>query len=101
MLIPYGLHESIGEAWKKASLLSERVPTPVTGADCTSSISLDSKNVLLWEETLLDALLNFSATPKGLFLLHSTGAMSDCVSFMFNSLSRNTRQMNVKNLVME
>eukprot|EP00076_Gallus_gallus_P039397 XP_025004935.1 protein broad-minded isoform X2 [Gallus gallus] len=88
MLIPYGLHESIGEAWKKASLLSERVPTPVTGADCTSSISLDSKNVLLWEETLLDALLNFSATPKGLFLLHSTGAMSDCVSFMFNSLSK-------------
>ncbi|XP_048791639.1 protein broad-minded isoform X2 [Lagopus muta] len=88
MLIPYGLHESIGEAWKKASLLSERVPTPVTGADSTSSISLDSKNVVLWEETLLDALLNFSATPKGLFLLHSTGAMSDCVSFMFNSLSK-------------
>ncbi|NXL87014.1 BROMI protein, partial [Alectura lathami] len=88
VLIPYGLHESIGEAWKKTSLLSERVPTPVTGADSTSSISLDSKNVLLWEETLLDALLNFSATPKGLFLLHSTGTMSDCVSFMFNSLSK-------------
>uniref|UniRef100_G3X8J3 Protein broad-minded n=1 Tax=Meleagris gallopavo TaxID=9103 RepID=G3X8J3_MELGA len=88
MLIPYGLHESIGEAWKKASLLSERVPTPVTGADSTSSISLDSKNIVLWEETLLDALLNFSATPKGLYLLHSTGAMSDCVSFMFNNLSK-------------
>ncbi|XP_013030836.3 protein broad-minded isoform X1 [Anser cygnoides] len=87
MLIPYGLHESIGEAWKKMSLLSERVPTPVTDTDSTSSISLESKNVLLWEETLLDALLNFSATPKGLFLLHSTGAMNDCVSFMFNSLS--------------
>ncbi|XP_021246679.1 protein broad-minded isoform X4 [Numida meleagris] len=89
MLIPYGLHESIGEAWKKANLLSERVPTPVAGAGSTSSISVDSKNVLLWEETLLDALVNFSATPKGLFLLHSTGAMSDCVSFMFNSLSKN------------
>nr|XP_009501728.1 PREDICTED: protein broad-minded [Phalacrocorax carbo] len=88
MLIPYGLHESIGEAWKKASLLSERVPTPVTGADSTSRISLESKNVLLWEETLLDALLNFSATPKGLFLLHSTGAMNDCVNFMFSSLSK-------------
>uniref|UniRef100_A0A8C2TA29 Protein broad-minded n=1 Tax=Coturnix japonica TaxID=93934 RepID=A0A8C2TA29_COTJA len=90
MLIPYGLHESIGEAWKKASLLSERA----TGADSTSSISLDSKNILLWEETLLDALLNFSATPKGLFLLHSTGAMSDCVSFMFNSLSKKHQQTN-------
>ncbi|XP_032853983.2 protein broad-minded isoform X4 [Tyto alba] len=88
MLIPYGLHESIGEAWKKTSLLSERVPTPVTGANSTSSISLESKNILLWEETLLDALLNFSATPKGLFLLHSTGAMHDCVNFMFSSLSK-------------
>ncbi|XP_009323956.1 PREDICTED: protein broad-minded [Pygoscelis adeliae] len=88
MVIPYGLHESIGEAWKKMSLLSERVPTPVTGADSTSSISLESKNILLWEETLLDALLNFSATPKGLFLLHSTGAMNDCVNFMFSSLSK-------------
>uniref|UniRef100_A0A669QS32 Protein broad-minded n=1 Tax=Phasianus colchicus TaxID=9054 RepID=A0A669QS32_PHACC len=88
MLIPYDLHESIGEAWKKASLLSERVPTPVTCADSTLSISLDSKNIALWEETLLDALLNFSATPKGLFLLHNTGTMSDCVNFMFNSLSK-------------
>ncbi|XP_009643489.1 protein broad-minded [Egretta garzetta] len=88
MLIPYGLHESIGEAWKKTSLLSERVPTPVTGADSTSSISLELKNILLWEETLLDALLNFSATPKGLFLLHSTGTMNDCVNFMFSSLSK-------------
>ncbi|XP_009997507.1 PREDICTED: protein broad-minded [Chaetura pelagica] len=88
MLIPYGLHESIGEAWKKTSLLSERVPTPVIGASSTSSINLESKNILLWEETLLDALLNFSATPKGLFLLHSTGAMNDCVNFMFSSLSK-------------
>ncbi|NXD22821.1 BROMI protein, partial [Spelaeornis formosus] len=88
MLIPYGLHESIAEAWRKTSLLSERVPTPVTDADSTSSISQESKTSLLWEETLLDALLNFSTTPKGLFLLHSTGAMNDCVNFMFNSLSK-------------
>ncbi|NXX40193.1 BROMI protein, partial [Tricholaema leucomelas] len=88
MLIPYGLHESIAEAWKKTSLLSERVPTPITGADSTSSIGLESKNILLWEETLLDALLNFSATPKGLFLLHSTGVMNDCVNFMVSSLSK-------------
>ncbi|NXU84276.1 BROMI protein, partial [Xiphorhynchus elegans] len=88
MLIPYGLHESIAEAWRKTSLLSERVPTPVMGADSTSSVSLESRNMLLWEETLLDALLNFSATPKGLFLLHSTGAMNDCVNFMFSSLSK-------------
>ncbi|NXU57125.1 BROMI protein, partial [Turnix velox] len=88
MLIPYALHECIGEAWKKTSLLSERVPTPVTGMDSTSSVRLESKNSLLWEETLLDALLNFSATPKGLFLLHSTGAVKDSVNFMFSSLSK-------------
>ncbi|NXU37565.1 BROMI protein, partial [Drymodes brunneopygia] len=88
LLIPYGLHESIAEAWRKTSLLSERVPTPVTDADSTSSISQESKTSLLWEETLLDALLNFSTTPKGLFLLHSTGAMNDCVNFMFNNLSK-------------
>ncbi|NXC08592.1 BROMI protein, partial [Orthonyx spaldingii] len=88
MLIPYGLHESIAEAWRKTSLLSERVPTPVTDADSTSSINQESKTSLLWEETLLDALLNFSTTPKGLLLLHSTGAMNDCVNFMFNNLSK-------------
>ncbi|XP_053918239.1 protein broad-minded isoform X3 [Cuculus canorus] len=88
VLIPYGLHESLGEAWKKTSLLSERVPTPVAGADSTSSISLESKSILLREDTLLDALLNFSATPKGLFLLHSTGTVNDCVNFMFRSLSK-------------
>ncbi|KFQ49696.1 Protein broad-minded, partial [Nestor notabilis] len=88
MLIPYGLHESMGEAWKKVNLVLERVPTPVTGVDSASSINLESKTTLLWEETLLDALVNFSATPKGLFLLHSTGAMNDCVNFMFSSLSK-------------
>ncbi|XP_017595226.1 PREDICTED: protein broad-minded isoform X1 [Corvus brachyrhynchos] len=88
MLIPYALHECIAEAWRKTSWLSERVPTPVTDADSISSISQESKNSLLWEETLLDALLIFSTTPKGLFLLHSTGAMNDCVNFMVNSLSK-------------
>ncbi|NWJ10819.1 BROMI protein, partial [Crypturellus undulatus] len=88
VLIPYGLHETIAEAWKKTSLLSERIPTPVSGASSPSSISQESKNSSLSEETLLDALLTFSTTPKGLFLLHSTGAMNDCVTFMFTSMSR-------------
>ncbi|KAJ7408940.1 protein broad-minded isoform X4 [Willisornis vidua] len=95
-LLLYGENEKNGKDRRgserenefKTSLLSERVPTPVTGVDSTSSISLESKNILLWEETLLDALLNFSATPKGLFLLHSTGALNDCVNFMFSSLSK-------------
>ncbi|XP_068794260.1 protein broad-minded isoform X2 [Struthio camelus] len=88
VLIPYSLHESIAEAWKKTSLLSERIPTPVTGVNSTLSISQESKNILLSEETLLDALLHFSTTPKGLFLLHSTEALSDCVTFMFSRISK-------------
>ncbi|KGL74378.1 Protein broad-minded, partial [Tinamus guttatus] len=90
VLIPYGLHETLAEAWKKTSLLSERIPTPVSDASSPLSISQESKNrqVQMFKETLLDALLTFSATPKGLFLLHSTGAMSDCVTFMFSSMSR-------------
>ncbi|NWX90911.1 BROMI protein, partial [Nothoprocta pentlandii] len=88
VLIPYSLHEAFAEAWKKTSLLSERIPTPVTGASSPSSISQESKTTSVSEETLLEALLAFSATPKGLFLLQSTGAMNDCVIFMFSSMSR-------------
>ncbi|NXA47081.1 BROMI protein, partial [Nothocercus julius] len=88
VLIPYGLHETIAEAWKKISLLSERIPTPVSGTSSPLLISQESKNTSFSEETLLDALLSFSATPKGLFLLHRTGAVNDCVTFMFNSMSR-------------
>lgn len=47
---------------------------------------------LLWEETLLDGLLNFAATPKGLLLLQQTGAMDECVSYMF---SRFTKKLQV------
>ncbi|XP_064364999.1 protein broad-minded isoform X3 [Dromaius novaehollandiae] len=66
VLIPYGLHESIAEAWKKTSLLSERIPTPVTGANSPSSISQESK--------------------------HITGTMNDCVTFMFSSISKKKQQ---------
>uniref|UniRef100_A0A8C8RI99 Protein broad-minded n=1 Tax=Pelusios castaneus TaxID=367368 RepID=A0A8C8RI99_9SAUR len=88
VLIPYGLHESIAEAWKKASLLSERIPTPVPGTDSASSGNQDSQNIMVWEEILLDDLLNFAATPKGLLLLQNTGAINECVTFMFSRFSK-------------
>ncbi|KAM9000898.1 protein broad-minded isoform X4 [Sarcophilus harrisii] len=84
VLIPYNLHYSIAKAWKKTSLLSERIPTPVEGSDSISSISQESQNIMAWEENLLDDLLNFAATPRGLLLLQKTGAINDCVTFMFN-----------------
>lgn len=49
-------------------------------------------NRLIWEETLLDSLLNLGATPKGLLLLQQTGAINECVSYMF---SRFTKKLQV------
>uniref|UniRef100_A0A3Q2HJG5 Protein broad-minded n=1 Tax=Equus caballus TaxID=9796 RepID=A0A3Q2HJG5_HORSE len=86
--LPYNLHESIAKAWKKTSLLSERIPTPVVGSDSISSINLESPNIMAWEENLLDDLLNFAATPKGLLLLQKTGAINECVTFMFNQYAK-------------
>ncbi|XP_039727381.1 protein broad-minded isoform X1 [Pteropus medius] len=88
VLIPYSLHESIAKAWKKTSLLSERIPTPVEGLDSVSSVSQESQNIMAWEENLLDDLLNFAATPKGLLLLQRTGAIYECVTFMFNRYAK-------------
>lgn len=54
--------------------------------------SSSSLHRLIWEETLLDSLLNFAATPKGLLLLQQTGAINECVSYMF---SRFTKKLQV------
>ncbi|XP_060046514.1 protein broad-minded isoform X2 [Erinaceus europaeus] len=89
VLIPYSLHESIAKAWRKTSLLSESIPTPVEGSDSVSSVSQESQNMMTWGENLLDDLLNFAATPKGLLLLQRTGAISECVTFMFNRYAKN------------
>uniref|UniRef100_A0AAX7U2X2 Protein broad-minded n=1 Tax=Astatotilapia calliptera TaxID=8154 RepID=A0AAX7U2X2_ASTCA len=91
VLRPYGLHKALAAAWKKTSSLSERVQTPVPGAGAGSSTQ-ELQNMLIWEETLLDSLLNFGATPKGLLLLQQTGAINECVSYMF---SRFTKKLQV------
>ncbi|XP_032195561.1 protein broad-minded isoform X2 [Mustela erminea] len=43
---------------------------------------------MAWEENLLDDLLNFAATPKGLLFLQRTGAINECVTFMFNRYAK-------------
>uniref|UniRef100_A0A8C4E6H2 Protein broad-minded n=1 Tax=Dicentrarchus labrax TaxID=13489 RepID=A0A8C4E6H2_DICLA len=91
VLRPYGLHKAVAAAWKKTSSLSERVPTPVPGAT-TGTSTQELQNMHIWEETLLDSLLNFAATPKGLLLLQQTGAINECVSYMF---SRFTKKLQV------
>ncbi|XP_032877077.1 protein broad-minded isoform X1 [Amblyraja radiata] len=92
VLMPYGLHESISKAWKKASLITERIPTPVAGSESGSSTAHELQNMMNLEEMLLDNLLNFAATPKGLLLLQQTGAINECVNYMF---SRFTKKLQV------
>ncbi|XP_013372110.1 PREDICTED: protein broad-minded isoform X2 [Chinchilla lanigera] len=167
-LLPYNLHESIAQAWRKTRLLSESVPAPMPGSHAASSVSQGHRNaassVLLasgsrevrgapktastrqtaaagkgrephghpcgqaatgtasakqmssvgtkassqnvsstkfdefqstqvpsmaCEENLLDDLLNFAATPKGLLLLQRTGVINECVTFMSNQYAKN------------
>lgn len=92
VLMPYGLHQAISEAWKQTSALSERIPTPVAGAASISSVNQELQSSMLWEESLLDNLLNFAATPRGLLLLQQTGAINECVTYMF---SRFTQKLQV------
>ncbi|KAK2864292.1 hypothetical protein Q7C36_003446 [Tachysurus vachellii] len=87
VLRPYSLHECIAQAWKKASLKSERIPTPVPGA-LEPSASQEIPSIMAWEEMLLDNLLNFAATPKGLMLLQQTGATHECVAYMFTRFTK-------------
>ncbi|XP_051816731.1 protein broad-minded isoform X2 [Acanthochromis polyacanthus] len=91
VLRPYGLHKAVAAAWKQTSSLSERVSTPVPGASAGTSTQ-ELQQIHIWEETLLDSLLNFAATPKGLLLLQQTGAINECVSYMF---SRFTKKLQV------
>ena len=45
---------------------------------CTFSLSYR----LVWESSLIDNLLNFAGTPKGLLLLQQTGKINECVAYM-------------------
>ncbi|XP_059368287.1 protein broad-minded isoform X2 [Carassius carassius] len=87
VLRPYSLHECIAKAWRTTSSVSERVPTPVPGAPPVIT-SQELQSVVAWEEMLLDNLLNFAATPKGLLLLQQTGAINECVTYMFSRFTK-------------
>ncbi|KAI8897017.1 broad-minded protein-domain-containing protein [Globomyces pollinis-pini] len=50
-----------------------------------SKESNQSHQDLDWNISLIDNLLNFGATPKGVMLLYDSGSMEPCVSYMFSS----------------
>uniref|UniRef100_A0A4W4ESN2 Protein broad-minded n=1 Tax=Electrophorus electricus TaxID=8005 RepID=A0A4W4ESN2_ELEEL len=91
VLGPYGLHECIAQAWRKVTSLLPAPPTPGCGVGSTSSLS-ERVPTPVPGEVLLDNLLNFAATPKGLLLLQQTGAIQECVTYMF---SRFTQKLQV------
>ncbi|KAJ0026787.1 hypothetical protein NQD34_017787 [Periophthalmus magnuspinnatus] len=74
-LRPYGLHKALATSWRQL---------------CHVFPSVWDR--LMWEETILDSLLNFAVTPKGLLLLQQTGAINECVGYMF---SRFTKKLQV------
>ncbi|CAL8318203.1 unnamed protein product [Merluccius merluccius] len=91
VLRPYGLHIFIAVALKEARTLSSPGSTPIPGpSSCTASLGTQTIACpnLVWEETLQDSLLHLAATPKGLLLLHNTGALSGCVAYMFSRFVR-------------
>ncbi|XP_064387617.1 protein broad-minded-like isoform X2 [Halichondria panicea] len=63
----YQLHRHIATAWKK-----------VKGSTDQSMVE-DSYSL---EESLIDNLLNFAVTPKGMLLLYQSGLMSTCTVYM-------------------
>ncbi|XP_073645636.1 protein broad-minded isoform X5 [Tursiops truncatus] len=52
------------------------------------NMSSPEEKSMACEENLLDDLLNFAATPKGLQLLQRTGAINECVTFMFSQYAK-------------
>ncbi|XP_064641572.1 protein broad-minded-like isoform X2 [Lineus longissimus] len=86
----YDLHQVIAVAWRTASRDADLAATPTPSShnsDDTSTIK-ESHDIIMWEDTLRDNLLNFAATPKGLLLLQLTGATNECVSYMYTRYAK-------------
>ncbi|PIK61697.1 hypothetical protein BSL78_01401 [Apostichopus japonicus] len=67
VLYPYGLHHFVASAWREASRETEMGSTPtMDGGALGSPRSTESTNysALMWEQTLVDHLLNFAGTRR-------------------------------------
>ncbi|XP_061197318.1 protein broad-minded-like [Saccostrea echinata] len=89
VLYQYELHNVIVRVWKEAFRESERTVTPTpsdnSSSDSDSIVTARHGNLDInaWEDTLRDNLLNFASSAKGLLLLQQTGAMNECMSYMY------------------
>ncbi|XP_076824206.1 protein broad-minded-like [Clavelina lepadiformis] len=98
LLDKYQLHSNIALAWRQAYDRrndNQRPGDEMDSVDCdaqSSPTQASSQNLHVWKENLLDNLLNFAATPKGLLLLQQTGAIDECVKYMH---SRYTKKLQV------
>ncbi|KAK2192197.1 hypothetical protein NP493_37g10001 [Ridgeia piscesae] len=83
-MYPYDMHNTIALAWRIANREADKALTPTPSMNDKEKALADreSQYILIWEDTLLDNLLNFAGTPKGLLLLQQTGAISECVQYM-------------------
>ncbi|KAJ8303233.1 hypothetical protein KUTeg_019629 [Tegillarca granosa] len=89
VLYPYDLHSVVAEAWREAHREVEAAHTPTPSDNDSSSDSSNittqrgsSYDIIAWEDTLRDNLLNFASTAKGILLLQQTGAMNECMYYM-------------------
>lgn len=81
VLNPYELHQCVANAWIKVH--EPESPTEAElASDETQQDFIQDEEILVWESSLIDNLLNFAGTPKGLLLLQQTGKMNECVAFM-------------------
>ncbi|CAB3998353.1 Hypothetical predicted protein [Paramuricea clavata] len=68
----YGLHQCIADTWRSTD-----------SGYCSVEDDIDDESRFILPTCLIDNLLNFAGTPKGVLLLQQSGAMSECVSYMY------------------
>eukprot|EP00118_Oscarella_pearsei_P019053 m.199524 g.199524 ORF g.199524 m.199524 type:complete len:1322 (+) comp39573_c1_seq7:174-4139(+) len=94
ILYPYQLHSHVAVAWRETVSAAGglvhspvrspvRSPTPTPISSPTPGSVSSSFDIGRWEDSLVDNLLNFCATPKGLLLVQQTGTLKHCVSYMY------------------
>ncbi|CAF1205961.1 unnamed protein product [Rotaria sordida] len=74
------LHKSLAEAFR---IEMEKNSSPsLNRSPSAESEDQMSRNIMPWKETLLDNLLLFAATPKGMYLLTQTSFLPECVIYI-------------------